>query len=127
VSPRDLSGRLSFPDKFLDFALDSLYFADVGGSPRRKFPPSFCTRRLFFRNRMATKHSSHTKIAKKIIQQIERHGHFVKVYRVNRAVELHVVSLDDGALHIARCNDGVGPSQECRAALVMAEALGIDV
>ena len=105
----------------------SARLSSVGGPPRRKFPPSFCTRRLFLRNSMATKHSSEASIAKQIIRRIERHGYFVKVFHVNEAVELNVVSLDRSAMHIARCNDGAGPNQECRAALVMAEALGIDV
>jgi len=76
---------------------------------------------------MSTKRSFHAKIAKRIIRRIERHGYFVTLFHVNEAVEMHAVSIDRSALHIARCNDGVVPNQECRLALVMAEALGINL
>ena len=88
----------------------------VGGPPRRKFPPSFCTRRLFLRNRTATKHTSDAKIAKRIIWKIEHHGFFVKVFHANDAIEMLVVSLNHNGLYIARFNDGVGTNQDCRAA-----------
>jgi len=63
-----------------------------------------------------------------VLAQVQRLGYVVKVFKVNDTVELHAVPLRGDALaQVARCNDGIGPDDEYRAACLLAQAIGIDL
>jgi hypothetical protein len=40
---------------------------------------------------------------------------------------MHAVPLKGGAAHIARCDDGEGEDEACRAACLLADAVGIEL
>jgi hypothetical protein len=63
-----------------------------------------------------------------VLAQVQRLGYVVKVFKVNDTVEMHAMQLCGDALpQVARCNDGIGPDDEYRAACLLAQAVGIDL
>ena len=63
-----------------------------------------------------------------ILKQIESLNYVVKVFHVNDTVEMHAVALQgDAEPQVARCNDGIGPEEEYRAACLLAEAVAIEL
>jgi hypothetical protein len=68
-----------------------------------------------------------TSTTRAILQQVGSLGYIVKTFRINGTVEIHAVPRDGGDPQVARCNDGEGDDEEYQAAVLIADAVGIDL
>lgn len=62
-----------------------------------------------------------------LIRHVESLGYAVSIFRANGTSELHATPLAGGPAHVARCNDGDGEEELYRAAVLLADACGVDL
>jgi hypothetical protein len=62
-----------------------------------------------------------------ILKQIELLGWRVREHRINGIIEFHAIEMEKELSHVARCNDGDGEEETYRAAVMLAQAVGMEL